>query len=764
MKIKFIPSLIYVLIIITLLRLAELIGIAVQVPKQEYGLLGGLTLAGWVTDLIFVVCVVLVLNLLFKSKGISKVVHYLVMFVFHIALLAHLPLLVYYIHQRMPLGIIFYQHNYDEVYLTATNSGYSMKYLLLIFIATVLLFVGLYFGAKRLVKRKEWLLDKKKGLMLLGGCVTYLIVELTCFSFRDESYYVNNSKYFYSESVQYYWEKTHPVSLQRNDELIAQFQKAFSQNYIHPEYPLLHTVDTVDYLAEYFEKFDDKPNVVFLIVEGLNDDFIHNQHGLTLMPYLNKLKDQSLYWRKCFTLGERSFAAVPSLLGSLPYGNKGFMQLEAYPRFTSMVIVLKSNEYHVRFNYGQGAWFHSKDQFFKWQDVDVIFDKEVFDPKLTKMIVDDGYFWGYDDITFLSEAIKNLDSYPKQPFMEVYFTGSMHSPYIIPNQDQYLKRFRKSLNQITDEAYKAQLKAFEKYYVTTLVTDAAIEQFITAYAKRPDFENTIFVISGDHPMTEAPIQNSLKRYHVPLMIYSPKLVRPAVSDNVVSHLDVQQTLYNILRKYKVNVPETSIGLGDVLKVKGQDRNRTLVFMNGHRFVEDIYSNGYFLANNQLYKVQGDFKVEKVLDADKKKELSNALEAFKWMSLYTTNQQRLLPANHYLKAIGKQAVGRFVIAPANGNTNQYQDWLKDVEVNQNAMLEIYFKDQTHSSDLRIVVSLKNKEDETYFYQDIFCNLGKTYSQKIPLTIKQKGDLLQVYVYNPSNAAVKIYGAEVLLYNR
>ena len=83
------------------------------------------------------------------------------------------------------------------------------------------------------------------------------------------------------------------------------------------EYPLLHDLDSLDVLKPFFHTFDSAPNIVILVVEGLNDDFIYNYKGAKLMPFMSELKDKSLYWNRCFTLGERSFAAIPSILGSL---------------------------------------------------------------------------------------------------------------------------------------------------------------------------------------------------------------------------------------------------------------------------------------------------------------------------------------------------------------------------------------------------------------------------------------------------------------
>lgn len=96
-----------------------------------------------------------------------------------------------------------------------------------------------------------------------------------------------------------------------------------------------------------------------------------------------------------YPFGERSFAAVPSILGSLPYGKTGFTLLEKLPRHLSLVSILNANNYHTAFFYGQGAWFHQKDQFFRYNNIDLLFDNNSFSSEYEKIIVgNDQFFWG----------------------------------------------------------------------------------------------------------------------------------------------------------------------------------------------------------------------------------------------------------------------------------------------------------------------------------------------------------------------------------
>jgi len=47
-------------------------------------------------------------------------------------------------------------------------------------------------------------------------------------------------------------------------------------------------------------------------------------------PYLDSLTTKSLYWENFLSNTGRTFGVLPSLLGSLPFGKSGFMELEDF--------------------------------------------------------------------------------------------------------------------------------------------------------------------------------------------------------------------------------------------------------------------------------------------------------------------------------------------------------------------------------------------------------------------------------------------------
>ncbi len=756
-------SFIYVFSLILFLRIVEVVGSFFLTPSIERKGLWLLEGLGVLSDFALFFMLLLGMQFLFRKKGIPTLLHYTGMLIFHVLFFNHLIFLAYFFSQRIPLGRILIMHTYDEIMLTALNSGYPESTLIGLLIAVILFLILLFFFIRKVMRHKEITIPiKKVKKYLLFSFFWSLIIVLT--PLTSNNYFVNKSLFFYKEISLYYWEKSHPKYYTYDQDKIDAYHTYFPNTYLQDSFPLLHTLDTTDYLANYFEAFEEKPNVVYLIMEGLNDDYIHPDNGLHLMPYLDSLKNRSLYWENAFTLGERSFAAVPSLIGSLPYGPVGFMQLQGYPRFLSLVSVLKSNDYYTRFNYGLGAWFHSKDNFFHSEGIDTIYDKSNFPKHYRPIIANDGYFWGYDDKSLFRESMKNQAEYADRNYLEVFFSGSMHSPYYLPETNAYLNKLKKMVqDKVTSPDAIERFTKYNKAYITTLFTDDALREFFTEYEKKPNYKNTIFILSGDHPMTDAPIKNSLKRYHVPLMIFSPKLKTPAISKNVVTHLDVLPSIYAILRKYGVTVPKVSTALGQNLKVEGANKNRTLVYMSGHRFVEDIYHDGYFLSKNQLYKIDDKLQIQPVLHPKKQKEMESRLNTFQWMSMFTTTNQNLLPIPLYLE----QKKGKQISYKVNRETVQTDVEFFPIEkivVPENGapILELYMKHVANVKDLRIVISVRRKENG-YYYNPIFIHKDpQTVSQRFFLPEAEKGDEIEVYIWNPLGEKYRIDFLETLIY--
>ena len=554
--------------------------------------------------------------------------------------LAHVLLLQYFFNQHKPLDSLLFQYSKEEILFTIETANVPIAQIVTSILAVLTLSSASYLLVKKAKKPKAW------TVITLASLPAAIVLMLSGATFHND-YVTNKSLYFYQKAIGFSSSnKTYCHELSQQD--IDDFHGLFpNRSFVSDEYPLLHEFTTKDSLGAYFNDFDKKPNIVILIVEGLNDDFVHDLHGLNLMPNLRKLMEKSLYWDHCLTLGERSFAVVPSLLGSLPYGEIGFTLLEKLPRHLTLTSILQANGYQTDFFYGQGSWFHRKNIFFMRNNIDLICDDAMYADKYKKIVVGkDNYFWGYNDRDLFNQSLDVIDTLDAKPRLDIYFTGSTHSPFKIPEPEQYDRRIAElcqSLDKDTDQKF---YRHYNDNVRSILFFDDALSEFLERYSQRSDFQNTIFVITGDHPMSEIPPSNSLKRYHVPLIIFSPQLRKPAVLTNHVSHLDFFETMMAFMEQYGVERPLTSPAFGGELFAN----NNHFAFMNEPRYVVDFYSDDYYIANDCLYEVDDNFGIRKINDSEKHKAMKHRLETVKKMSEYTSLENRIIPADDYCRVL------------------------------------------------------------------------------------------------------------------
>ncbi|HOG20114.1 MAG TPA: LTA synthase family protein [Salinivirgaceae bacterium] len=554
--------------------------------------------------------------------------------------LISLSAIIYFAYRLNLLDIFLYQYSIREILFTVTTFPINIFQITMGF---VIILVVLLFA---------WLIDKIRfNRVYLKLLYSFVLVSLPLFFLFNrlwgsnlDEYSLNKPFYFVEESIKYALklEKDVTVDTEKFRELYPE------KEFINDNYPLVHRAKRENELGKYFNKFTTKPNIVILIVEGLNDDFIHEYKGSRLMPFLSQLKDSGLYWERCFTLGERSFAVVPSVLGGLPYGDKGFTQQKRVPRHLSLVSILNANDYYTSFYYGLGAWFYSKSRFFRYNNIDLIFDKSRFSDSYSKIIVgEDKFFWGYNDRDLFRQSLEVIDTLKQSPRLDIYFTGTSHSPFAIEDEDYYDSQLKQLVRQPYEEFYQTH----STYLKSLLFVDDALKEYFNEYKKREDYENTVFIITGDHPMTELPIKNSLKRYHVPLLIFSDKLNEPQSFTNIVSHLDISEALLSFLQDYLIHIPAISTSLGGQLICNENKSHKNIAFMNENREVIDFLSGDYYLSGDKLYYVDSLLNIEEIEDTLIKSNFEEKLNVFRNMSLYVTREDRIISKEDYSKELG-----------------------------------------------------------------------------------------------------------------
>lgn len=271
---------------------------------------------------------------------------------------------------------------------------------------------------------------------------------------------------------------------------------------------------------------DRKFNVVLISVESFSADFMAhfgNNKGIT--PFLDSLSDHSLLFTNLYASGTRTVRGLEALsLCIPPTPGQSIVRRPNNENLFSMGQVFKSKGYKTEYIYGGYGYFDNMNYFFSNNAYDVV-DR-------TAIKSEDIHYeniWGVADEDLFDLTLKQLDSNTvTQPVFAHVMTTSNHRPFTYPE------------GRIDVPSHTGRSGAV-KY------TDYAIGRFIKEASIRPWFTNTIFVIVADHCASSAgKTEMPVNKYHIPMLIYSPGNIEPAVMNRLMSQIDVGPTLLGLL--------------------------------------------------------------------------------------------------------------------------------------------------------------------------------------------------------------------------
>ena len=418
------------------------------------------------------------------------------------------------------------------------------------------------------------------------------------------------------------------------------------------EFPLEKaSKQTNDVLSPFFNIKKEKPNVVFIIIEGLGSDFTDDGEYKGFTPFLDSLTSKSLYWENFVSSAGRTFGALPSILGSLPFGENGFMELNPLPKHNSLISILKSNGYTTNYYCGDESTFDRKSNFLEYNGIDKIIDINKFGPGYIKTKENSGGFsWGYPDAEIYRKTLAELNDKNK-PRLDIIMTLTNHEPFDFPTKNEYLRKVDQILN--TKSSFeKSKMSEYKDIFACLLYTDNSLEGFMKAYSKRADYSNTIFVITGDHRLIPIPQKDNLSRFHVPLYIYSPMLKKTAKFKSISSHCDITPSLVSFLiNNYNLNKIEKTTWLSQGLDTVRKFRNiHNIPLMRYKGSINDYIYKDFYYSDGTLFKIEDDFSITET-DNDIKEVIDGSFKDFKKLNAYLTKKNKITNvASNYIKPV------------------------------------------------------------------------------------------------------------------
>jgi len=291
-----------------------------------------------------------------------------------IIVICQFSLVKYSLTTKLNLGADLLGYYYNDMYKTVSSSEEFSIWFFLPFVLFPLFFLAVNFG---LQKKQPNFYSGKLIFGLFLGCLILKMTVPQMSEFKSQ----NKIYYLASDVIQLKLEK---------------FQSKEFDVSASNTYPLLKPLSaTPDVLSPFFTLKEQAPNIVVIIVEGLGSEFVDNNTYSGFTPYLDSLISKSIYWENFVSNTGRTFGVLPSLLGSLPLGDNGFLEVNNTPAHNSLLSVLKDNGYTTSFYTGDASSFDNRIKFLEYNAVDFIVDENQFGPGYTKAESNSGTFrWG----------------------------------------------------------------------------------------------------------------------------------------------------------------------------------------------------------------------------------------------------------------------------------------------------------------------------------------------------------------------------------
>lgn len=340
-------------------------------------------------------------------------------------------------------------------------------------------------------------------------------------------------------------------------------------------------------------------NVVVFIIESMAREYIGafndsleggKYKGYT--PFLDKLIGESLTFDYSFCNGRKSIDAMPSILSSIPmFVEPYFVSSTSLNEVGGIADCLRRKGYNTSFVHPADNGSMGFEAFARATQFERYLGRDEYsnsgDPEFDGDRDFDGR-WGIWDQPFMRFWQKDINR-TQEPFMTTIFTATSHHPFHIP--DEYKERFPEEELEI---------------HKCIRYVDMALEEFFTNAKQQPWYQNTLFVICGDHTnqTNHAEYQTDLGVYSSPVIFFDPSGEMPRGRRHAIAQqIDVMPTLLSWLH---YDEPYLAYGI-DVINTPDEE-TWAVNYNNG---IYQMVKNGWMLQfdgerSTALYNIKDDW--------------------------------------------------------------------------------------------------------------------------------------------------------------
>src|SRR3954469_1220908 len=267
-------------------------------------------------------------------------------------------------------------------------------------------------------------------------------------------------------------------------------------------------------------------NVVVLLEESLGAEFVGaygDRRGLT--PNFDRLAPQGMLFTHAYATGTRTVRGMEAVSASFPpVPAESIVKRTHNEGMFNWSTVMAKNGYSPTFVYGGFGTFDNMNHFFQTNGYRV-FDRTDMEAAHFANI------WGISDEDLFGNAIKIFDQqYGRgEKIFSIVMTTSNHKPYTFPA----------GIPGVPEKG--GGRDAGVRY------ADYAIGRFFEMAKSKPWFDDTLFVIVADHGARVYGREDiPISTYEIPLLIYSPRHIKPSQVATLTSQIDVAPTVIGML--------------------------------------------------------------------------------------------------------------------------------------------------------------------------------------------------------------------------
>lgn len=287
----------------------------------------------------------------------------------------------------------------------------------------------------------------------------------------------------------------------------------------------------------------DRPNVVFFIMESFaayKTGILG--HPMNPTPHFDALAKQSLVFNRFYVPCEGTARSIFGYISGVPDVTRHKTSSRNPLIVDQNTVVNAFTDYDKFYFIGGSA---------NWGNIRGIISHNI--PGIE--LIEEGMFhhsrtdvWGIADLHLFEEAFERLSNRPEgsKPFFAFIQSAGFHRPYTIP-----VERGDFQIENLSEEQLKHSGFISNDEYNSMRFADYSLGRFFELAKKSNFYDNTIFVIVGDHGLPDdgadhvptAEKIHLLSRFHVPLVLHSPKYwPKGQINTTVATSPDVLPTL------------------------------------------------------------------------------------------------------------------------------------------------------------------------------------------------------------------------------